>query len=57
MGSDGTISEVGRLFARDVSTLSACIKRMTEKSKNDPGVAERMVLLKQLLVNKASKQT
>jgi REP element-mobilizing transposase RayT len=40
--SDGTISEVGRLFNRDVTTLSACIKRMKDKSRNDPKVAAKM---------------
>jgi len=40
--SDGTISEVGRLFNRDVTTLSACIKRMTDKSRSDPKFAAKM---------------
>ena len=53
--SDGTISEVGRFFGRDVSTLSACIKRMTDKARNDPGIAGRMELVKQSLLGKASK--
>lgn len=54
--SDGTISEVGRLFGRDVSTLSACIKRMTTKARNDAGVAEKMNLVKQALMSKETKQ-
>lgn len=54
--SDGTISEVGRLFGRDVSTLSACIKRMTNKALNDTGAAERMKLVKQALLSKATQQ-
>ena len=44
--SDGTISEVARLFNRDVTTLSACIKRMTDKSRNKPEVAAKMNFVK-----------
>jgi len=54
--SDGTISEVGRLFGRDVSTLSACIKRMSEKARKDSRIARRMELVKQILENKATQQ-
>lgn len=46
-----TISEVGRIFGRDVSTLSACIKRMTDKARNDSIVAGRMELVRQALMN------
>jgi len=49
--SAGTISEVGRIFGRDISTLSACIKRMTDKALQDSFVAGRMVLVKQALMN------
>jgi len=40
--SDGTISEVGQLFGRDITTLSACIKRMTDKAQHDSEIAGRM---------------
>jgi chromosomal replication initiation ATPase DnaA len=49
--SDGTISEVGRIFGRDISTLSACIKRMSDKARHDSAVAGRMELVKQALIN------
>jgi REP element-mobilizing transposase RayT len=48
--SDGTISEVGRIFGRDVSTLSACIKRLTVKASHDSGIAGRMNQIKQALL-------
>ncbi|MDI6725853.1 MAG: helix-turn-helix domain-containing protein, partial [Smithellaceae bacterium] len=54
--SDGTISEVGRFFGRDVSTLSACIRRLTDKAENDFGLADRMDMVKQGLMVKATKQ-
>ena len=54
--SDGTISEVGRMYGRDVTTLSACIKRMTGKARRDPGVAARMSLVKSAIGSKATKQ-
>ena len=47
--SDGTISEVGRIFGRDISTLSACIKRMTDKARHDSALSGRMESLKQAL--------
>ena len=47
--SDGTISEVGRIFGRDVSTLSACIKRLTDRARHDSGIAGRMNQIKQTL--------
>jgi len=50
--SDGTISEVGRIFGRDISTLSACIKRMTDKARHDSVIAGRMELVKQALMDK-----
>lgn len=49
--SAGTISEVGRIFGRDVSTLSACIKRMTDKARNDFIVAGRMEKVKEALTS------
>jgi chromosomal replication initiation ATPase DnaA len=49
--SDGTINAVGRIFGRDISTLSACIKRMTDKVRHDSAVAGRMELVKQALKN------
>lgn len=52
--SAGTISEVGRIFGRDVSTLSACIKRMTSKARHDSVIAGRMELVKQALMNKTA---
>jgi putative transposase len=54
--SNETISEVGRMFGRDVTTLSACIKRMTDKTRSDPGVASRMNLVKLAISNQATKQ-
>lgn len=50
--SVGTISEVGRMFGRDVTTLSACIKRMTGKARSDQGVAARMSLVKSAIGSK-----
>ena len=50
--SDGTISEVGRLFNRDVTTLSAGIKRMTDKSRSDPVVAAKMNSVKMAILQK-----
>jgi REP element-mobilizing transposase RayT len=53
--SAGTISEVGRIFGRDVSTLSACIKRLTDKARHDPGIAGRMNQIKQTLLDKSTQ--
>ncbi|MBI5485027.1 MAG: hypothetical protein HY888_11280 [Deltaproteobacteria bacterium] len=53
--SDGTISEVGRIFGRDISTLSACIKRMTDKARHDFVVAGRMELVKQALMKEVAQ--
>ncbi len=55
--SDGTISEVGRIFGRDITTLSACIKRMTSKARHDSVIAGRMDLVKQTVMNKAIQQS
>jgi hypothetical protein len=51
--SDGTISEVGRIFGRDLSTLSACVKRLTIKARHDSGIAGRMNQIKQALLDGA----
>lgn len=48
--SAGSISEVGRIFGRDISTLSACIKRMTDKARYDSVIAGKMELVKQALI-------
>jgi chromosomal replication initiation ATPase DnaA len=50
--SDGTISEVGRLFNRDVTTLSAGIKRMTDNSRSDQVVAAKMNSVKMAILQK-----
>lgn len=55
--SDGTISEVGRIFGRDITTLSACIKRMTDKARHNFVIAGRMELVRQTLMNKAIQPT
>ena len=49
--SAGTISEVRRIFGRDISTLSACIKRMTARARDDSVIAGKMELVKQALRN------
>jgi REP element-mobilizing transposase RayT len=54
--SDATISEVGRMFGRDVSTLSACVKRMTGKARTDPKVAAMMIEVRAALENNTTKQ-
>ncbi len=54
--SAGTVSEVGRMFGRDITTLSACIKRMTNKSRNDPAIAAKMSSVKEGIAVKAIKQ-
>lgn len=54
--SDGTISEVGRMFGRDVTTLSACIKRMTDKARNNTEIAVRMNQVKLAIAYKATRQ-
>jgi hypothetical protein len=53
--SDDTISEVGRIFGRDISTLSACIKRMTDKARYDSVVAGRMELIKETLMKEVTQ--
>jgi chromosomal replication initiation ATPase DnaA len=53
--SDGTVSEVGRIFGRDISTLSACIKRMTDKACHDSDIAGRMELVKQALMKQVTQ--
>jgi REP element-mobilizing transposase RayT len=53
--SDGTISEAGQIFRRDISTLSACIKRMTAKAHHDSVIAGRMELVKQALRNQVTQ--
>jgi putative transposase len=53
--SDGSVSEVGRIFGRDISTLSACIKRMTDKARNDSVIAGRMELVKQALMKQVTQ--
>jgi chromosomal replication initiation ATPase DnaA len=50
--SAGSISEVGRIFGRDISTLSASIKRMSDKARHDSVVAGWMEMIKQALMNK-----
>jgi len=54
--SDATISEVGHMFGRDVSTLSACIKRMIGKARTDSKVASMMKEVRAALENNAIKQ-
>jgi hypothetical protein len=51
--SDDTISEVGRIFGRDVSTLSAGIKRLAAKVRHDSRIAGRMNQIKQALLEKS----
>lgn len=53
--SAGSISEVGRIFGRDVSTLSACIKRMTDKARHDSVITGRMELVKQALLKEVTQ--
>jgi chromosomal replication initiation ATPase DnaA len=53
--SDGTISDVGRLFGRDLSTLSACIKRVTDKARHDSALAGRIELVKQALMKQETQ--
>jgi hypothetical protein len=48
--SDDTISEVGRIFGRDVSTLSACIRRLRLKASHDSRIADKMDQIKQALI-------
>ncbi|MBI2354273.1 MAG: hypothetical protein HYV06_04450 [Deltaproteobacteria bacterium] len=54
--SAGTISGMGRLFRRDISTLSACIKRMTSKARDDSVIAWRMELVKETLMKEMTQR-
>lgn len=54
--SDGTVSEVGRIFGRDISTLSACIRRMTDKARNDYVIAGKMELVRQTLMKEVTQR-
>ena len=50
--SDGTISELGRIFGRDVSTLSASIRRLRLKASHNSRIADKMDQIKQVLLDK-----
>ncbi len=44
------------MFDRDVSTLSACVKRMTGKARTAPKVAAMMNEVRAALENNTTKQ-
>jgi putative transposase len=54
--SDCTISETGRLFGRDVTTLSNSIMRLKLKACSDAAVAGKIDAVRQAIMNKATTQ-
>ena len=41
-----TLSDVGRLFNRDVGSISSAVRRLSERMQKDPELAERVAVLK-----------
>lgn len=54
--SDRTISEAGRLFGRDVTTLSNAIMRLKSKACSDELVAGKIDAVRRAITNKATTQ-
>ncbi|WP_136524330.1 transposase [Geomonas ferrireducens] len=54
--SDDTLTDLGHVFGRDVTTLSSSITRLTARSKSDHEIAERMKNLHKILVDFATLQ-
>jgi len=43
----GTLPDVGRLFHRDVGSISSAVRRLTDRMHEKPELAERMRLIKE----------
>lgn len=54
--SDGTLTELGRLLGRDVTSLSSAVRRLRERSRRDGQVAGKMDRLKGMIDKFASLQ-
>ncbi|QWV93189.1 hypothetical protein KP004_18785 [Geomonas oryzisoli] len=49
--SDDTLTDLGHILGRDVTSLSSSIARLTDKSKGNADLAERMKQLKENLID------
>jgi chromosomal replication initiation ATPase DnaA len=54
---DGTLTELGRIVGRDVTTLSSAVKRLVFRAKKDEEVAARMVSVRKTVAKFASLQS
>ncbi|WP_236015312.1 hypothetical protein [Geomonas anaerohicana] len=54
--SDDTLTDLGHILGRDVTSLSSSIARLTAKSKGNADLAERMKQLKENLIDFATSQ-
>lgn len=49
MGSSATLSDLAKMFGRDVSFMSAVVSRLEQRRKIDQGIAERLGLVRREL--------
>jgi chromosomal replication initiation ATPase DnaA len=54
---DGTLTELGKLVGRDVTSLSSAARRLVHRSKNDSEVMARMEAIRRVATKFASLQS